>query len=563
MSHARALGATFCGALLAVAACAVTQGARAQDVPDAGATETSSEPTPAEASVLESAVPVDQPPPAALERSAPESATPAPSTTPDVPHEGMAPVLEDRSQDPDEYDWVAERAQLFRGPDLELYAARAVDATLIDELGFGFGIAAHMELMFTQWLGLHAGMTFFQLPSTDTVQSAFYWGLRAGLRLHWTTLFGLRGNDGWIDIHDAFGRSGASTRHGFDIGIGYDFRVADLMAVGPFARLLWASDPLGFDPIVLMFGVSIEVDPPTRRFKKQLRMNAEEETHVAEHMAESPFLRSLQDNALVDEIRDQEPIVADGELHVARNLDTGGARDLNWGGGAAAHVEIVASRLVGIHLGGVVHALPASASSGLSTVTYLGSRAGIRLHWTQALGWQDVDGWIDMHHAFGTSGGIARHGFDAGTGFGFHIAPEVSIGPFVRLTYGSDPNGNDPMLLTFGATIGLLPGVRHGRSVDDQDQDGVADFEDRCPREHMTSSHPSATNRGCPERDADHDGWHDGVDECTSEPEGEHPDPAHRGCPLRDRDGDGTMDDEDICPNEPGESADPLHTGCP
>lgn len=519
-------------------------------------------------SALESAAPVPQPAPPVLERNAPAStASASRAAVPTV--DGMAPELEDRSGIQEEFEWRAERAQLFRGPDLELYGAHAIDSLLIDELGLGFGIAAHVELMLVHWLGLHAGMTFFQLPSVPssssgpTLQSAFYWGVRLGVRLHWSALLGLRGHDGWLDLHDAFGRSGAATRHGFDVGIGYDFRVADLLAVGPFVRLLWASDPVGFDPIVLMFGVSLEVDPPTRRFKRHVRMDPEEETHVAVHLAESPFLRTLQDNALVDEIRDQEPIVADGELHIVRSLDAGGARDLGWGGGAAAHVEIVISRLVGIHVGGVAHALPASSTSDLSTVLYLASRAGVRVHWTQALGWEGVDGWVDVHHTFATSGGIARHGFDAGTGFGFYLAPEVSIGPFVRLTYGSDPNGDDPMLVSFGASIGLLPGVRNGRVIDDADHDGVADFQDACPREHMTSSHPSATNRGCPDGDADGDGWHDGVDECTSEPDGEHPDPAHRGCPLHDRDGDGATDDEDICPDEPGESDDALHTGCP
>ena len=480
-----------------------------------------------------------------------------------IHHAGMAPALEDRSNVADEIEWVEERREWFRGPDLELFGTQGVDRALRGVLGTGFGSAAHVELMLTHWLGVHAGLTWLELPGRGDLEGAFYWGTRLGLRLHWTGLAGLRGHDGWIDLHDAFGRSGVATRHGLDVGTGYDFRVADLLAVGPFARLLWASDPQGFDPLILTFGVSVQVDPPTRRFKPRPRIDPETETHIAEHVADSPFLRRLGDAPPLDDLRDHEPIVADAEAHLVRSVDAFGARELGWGGGAALHVEVLISRLVGLHLGGVVHAMPPAQAGAFGTSVYLGSRAGVRVHWTQALGWDALDGWVDVHHAFATSGGVARHGFDAGTGLGVHLTPEVSVGPFVRLTYGSDPNGDDPLLLTVGATIALLAGVRHGRSVADGDRDGVADAHDLCPGEHATTSRPSDTRRGCPTADTDHDGWHDDVDACTTDPAGANPDAAHPGCPLPDRDADGIADAEDVCPTEPGGFEDALRHDCP
>ena len=104
----------------------------------------------------------------------------------------------------------------------------------------------------------------------------------------------------------------------------------------------------------------------------------------------------------------------------------------------------------------------------------------------------------------------------------------------------------------------------HGlRALALTDRDGVADAHDLCPGEHATTSRPSDTRRGCPTADTDHDGWHDDVDACTTDPAGANPDAAHPGCPLPDRDADGIADAEDVCPTEPGGFEDALRHDCP
>lgn len=85
----------------------------------------------------------------------------------------------------------------------------------------------------------------------------------------------------------------------------------------------------------------------------------------------------------------------------------------------------------------------------------------------------------------------------------------------------------------------------------DDDGDGVANGQDRCPREAGI-----AANGGCPAKDSDGDGVADHEDRCadvkgTAE---------HQGCPPPDSDGDGVLDADDKCPNQPGV---PAEQGCP
>lgn len=85
----------------------------------------------------------------------------------------------------------------------------------------------------------------------------------------------------------------------------------------------------------------------------------------------------------------------------------------------------------------------------------------------------------------------------------------------------------------------------------DNDNDTVLDAQDACP-----SQPGPVTNRGCPVKDSDGDGLADDVDRCPMEfgPKERH------GCPIKDSDKDGVPDDEDQCPDKPGP---PDNLGCP
>ncbi|RME96895.1 MAG: OmpA family protein [Bacteroidetes bacterium] len=98
-----------------------------------------------------------------------------------------------------------------------------------------------------------------------------------------------------------------------------------------------------------------------------------------------------------------------------------------------------------------------------------------------------------------------------------------------------NPDRNDWYSL---ATAGLAYRMGEG-SNKDQDQDGIADFEDRCPEQAGT-----AQNLGCPDSDAD--GVVDHLDACPTLAG----DFAAGGCP--DADGDGVADGDDKCPGVPG-----------
>ncbi|MBN8471188.1 OmpA family protein [Corallococcus exiguus] len=86
---------------------------------------------------------------------------------------------------------------------------------------------------------------------------------------------------------------------------------------------------------------------------------------------------------------------------------------------------------------------------------------------------------------------------------------------------------------------------------EDDDGDGVANKDDRCPLEAG-----SVENNGCPDKDSDGDGVVDREDQCPNEAG-----PAsERGCPVKDTDGDGVPDKDDACPNQAGPASE---RGCP
>lgn len=93
----------------------------------------------------------------------------------------------------------------------------------------------------------------------------------------------------------------------------------------------------------------------------------------------------------------------------------------------------------------------------------------------------------------------------------------------------------------------------------DQDQDGVLDLHDMCPKvaEDVDGYMDSD---GCPDLDNDADGIVDKVDVCPDEPEDRDGFKDADGCPDPDNDNDGVLDDEDRCPVAAGI---PALKGCP
>jgi len=255
-----------------------------------------------------------------------------------------------------------------------------------------------------------------------------------------------------------------------------------------------------------------------------------------------------------------ERISPDFEFFAVRNVDGPGQDSFSFGGGGAVHIELNIVKSIGLHLGGQLLVLgPGDVES---SVFFFGSQAGARFHWSA---WVDAlpgDAWIEVHHVFGRSGGISRHGMDGGLGYGFELAPTVTLGPFARATWMSDPGLSDPFLLSFGASLSLMARTRLGEDIPDEDNDGVPDWDDMCP-DQATGRHADPENEGCPARDRDGDGLVDPLDECPSESMWPYPSREEDGCPMADRDADGVPDAHDLCPDTfAPDGGDPLREGC-
>jgi hypothetical protein len=252
-----------------------------------------------------------------------------------------------------------------------------------------------------------------------------------------------------------------------------------------------------------------------------------------------------------------ERIVPDAELYATRNLDPVGAQALDWGGGAAIHAELMLTRPAGFHAGFFTSAI--SPAQDEETVWVFGTRFGVRGHWLAPAGITFADLWSDFHHQFARSGSISRHGFDVGTGIDFSLGSRFAIGPFARLSWISDPRGDDPILISVGLSAGFFERV----APPDADRDAVPDEVDECPT-RRPGRYEDPERRGCPARDLDGDHILDPVDRCPTEPEGIDPNPRFPGCPASDTDGDGVPFGEDQCPDEPATAGgQPLAEGCP
>jgi hypothetical protein len=245
------------------------------------------------------------------------------------------------------------------------------------------------------------------------------------------------------------------------------------------------------------------------------------------------------------------------------SVDDLGRDAFGWGGGVAAHLELNIVSSLGVHVGAAFMLL--SPDSQPETVWWVGSRIGMRFHWTAFLD-HAGDGWLDVHHEIGRSGDIVRQGFDVGVGYSFVWESEITVGPTLRMMYARDPRGDPTILLLFGVELGFLPYTRlHGEPPDD-DLDGTPDHLDRCPQA-PTGAYEDPDRSGCPAADSDGDGVVDPLDACDSETMWPHPDrdDADRyGCPLADGDEDGVPDRIDMCPDTFAEDGgDALREGCP
>ncbi len=146
-------------------------------------------------------------------------------------------------------------------PDIELFGVHGVDDAHRDDIGFGGGATASLEIPFLTWLGVHAGVTGMAI-SAQSGNAGAWAGTHLGLRFHWTDVAQIEG-DGWIDAHHVYGVSGGVTTHGADVGLGYAFDVASFLRIGPMARLTMLTDPATDPALLLSIGVSVTMRQAT------------------------------------------------------------------------------------------------------------------------------------------------------------------------------------------------------------------------------------------------------------------------------------------------------------
>ncbi|MFB1481481.1 OmpA family protein [Corallococcus sp. RDP092CA] len=132
---------------------------------------------------------------------------------------------------------------------------------------------------------------------------------------------------------------------------------------------------------------------------------------------------------------------------------------------------------------------------------------------------------------------LAGHGFTDIPG-----TPSFRLG--AGIAYANEPEPADKCRTGRSHTPEQCPN-------EDDDGDGVANKDDRCPLEAGT-----AENGGCPDKDSDGDGVPDREDQCPTQAGAAR----DHGCPAPDADNDGVRDDEDACPNEAGPASE---RGCP
>jgi outer membrane protein OmpA-like peptidoglycan-associated protein len=124
---------------------------------------------------------------------------------------------------------------------------------------------------------------------------------------------------------------------------------------------------------------------------------------------------------------------------------------------------------------------------------------------------------------------------------------------FLTLALGRGLRGSDSNFRYGSPDLRALIGITFEPAIGDQDQDGIKDDLDRCPR-RPEDRDDFEDRDGCPDPDNDRDGILDRDDRCPNEPEDRDGHDDADGCPeseVRDRDGDGIADDHDRCPDDP------------
>jgi len=179
----------------------------------------------------------------------------------------------------------------------------------------------------------------------------------------------------------------------------------------------------------------------------------------------------------------------------------------------------------------------------------------------QAFGWDKQGKWqwfLDAHGALALTPEFATK----------HSSP-VAIAASARYALGSDFSalgGLDfPLNGAVGnpslrATIGLTWAPRFL----DADGDGIADDNDDCPEGMPEDRDGFEDDDGCPEDDNDNDGVPDASDRCPKTQEDTDGYQDDDGCPDPDNDNDGILDADDACPNVKGvASKSKKYNGCP
>ncbi len=140
-------------------------------------------------------------------------------------------------------------------PDIEVGTVRQLDARVAKSFGFSTGL--HIEINILPWLGAHLGIGVVVTEQDfEGGETAFWLGVRPGLRFHLCSLLGVGAVDCFIDAHENYGRSGQIQRHGFDAGIGIAIKITNEFRFGPFARFMFESDPGGDHPLLLIAGLT-------------------------------------------------------------------------------------------------------------------------------------------------------------------------------------------------------------------------------------------------------------------------------------------------------------------
>jgi len=135
-------------------------------------------------------------------------------------------------------------------------------------------------------------------------------------------------------------------------------------------------------------------------------------------------------------------------------------------------------------------------------------------------------------------------------GLRYHVLPSNNLDNVGLSSWDAFGSGNPDYV---DANKGLVQGVIGATiwfgGARDQDNDGIPDKYDGCPRA-AEDLDGFEDEDGCPDYDNDKDGVPDDVDRCPEEPEDRDGFEDEDGCPDPDNDGDGINDSDDGAPDQ-------------